>query len=521
MREMWTMWMERMPDLLAASQQHLWLSMVALFWAVLIAVPLGITLTRYRKIAGPVMGVVSVFQTIPSLALLGFLIPLFGIGTVPAIIAMVMYALLPILRNTYTGILDVDKALLEAGRGMGMTRGQMLRMVELPLARSMVFAGIRTAAVMTIGVATLAAFIGAGGLGDLILRGISTSDTGTILAGAIPAAVMAILFDMLLAWLDTAVTPRGLRVKQGKVKTTPMWKKAVVATACAALVLSLGYTAVTTSSAAGEKITVVGKNFTEQDIMAYLVGRLLEEKLDVPVEVKSYLGGTDVAFGAMKSGNADVYVEYTGTGYVNILNKEAASDPQQVYDEVKQAFAEQYQMDWLEPIGFNNTYALAVSQETAKRYGLKKVSDLRPVAGELVFGTNQEFLDRPDGMPGLTKTYDLNFKDVKSMDTGLKYTALSSGQVQLIDAYSTDGRLIQNNLVLLEDDKHFFPPYYAAPLVRQDALEQYPDMRDTLNLLAGKIDEQEMAELNAKVDVEKQQAKSVAEEWLKKEGLIE
>ncbi|MCX7571200.1 glycine/betaine ABC transporter substrate-binding protein [Tumebacillus sp. DT12] len=300
-----------------------------------------------------------------------------------------------------------------------------------------------------------------------------------------------------------------------------MWKKAVVATACAVLVLSLGYTAVTTSSAAGEKITVVGKNFTEQDIMAYLVGRLLEEKLDVPVEVKSYLGGTDVAFGAMKSGNADVYVEYTGTGYVNILNKEAASDPQQVYDEVKQAFAERYRMDWLEPIGFNNTYALAVSQETAKRYGLKKVSDLRPVAGELVFGTNQEFLDRPDGMPGLTKTYDLNFKDVKSMDAGLKYTALNSGQVQLIDAYSTDGRLIQNNLVLLEDDKHFFPPYYAAPLVRQDALEQYPDMRDTLNLLAGKIDEQEMAELNAKVDVEKQQAKSVAEEWLKKEGLIE
>lgn len=190
------------------------LSLIALFWSVLIAVPLGVLLTRYRKLASVVLGIVSVFQTIPSLALLGFMIPLFGIGPIPAIIAMVMYALLPILRNTYTGILDVEKAMLEAGRGMGMTRGQLLRMVELPLARPMIFAGIRTATVMTIGVATLASFIGAGGLGDLILRGISTVDTGVILAGAIPAALMAIVFDLVLAWLDWSVTPKGLRLRR-------------------------------------------------------------------------------------------------------------------------------------------------------------------------------------------------------------------------------------------------------------------------------------------------------------------
>ncbi len=212
--EILTTFADRWTDILDASLQHMMLSLIALFWAILIAVPLGVLLTRYRKLAGVVLGLVSVLQTIPSLALLGFMIPIFGIGSVPAIIAMVAYALLPILRNTYTGILDVDASLLEAGRGMGMTRFQLLRMLELPLARPMIFAGIRTATVMTIGVATLASFIGAGGLGDLILRGISMVDTGVILAGAIPAAVLAILFDLLLAWTDRMATPKGLRIRK-------------------------------------------------------------------------------------------------------------------------------------------------------------------------------------------------------------------------------------------------------------------------------------------------------------------
>lgn len=205
---------DRGPEILETSVQHIVLSTVALFWAVIISVPLGILLTRYRSLAGAVLGLVSVIQTIPSLALLGFMIPLFGIGPLPAIIAMTLYGLLPIMRNTYTGIQDVDKSLLEAGRGMGMTSFQRLMMVELPLARPVIFAGIRTATVMTIGVATLAAFIGAGGLGELILRGIAMVDAGIILAGAIPAAVLAILFDLLLAVVDWYVTPKGLRLSK-------------------------------------------------------------------------------------------------------------------------------------------------------------------------------------------------------------------------------------------------------------------------------------------------------------------
>lgn len=212
--EVISVFIDRMPDILDAVQQHILLAVISLFWAIVIAVPVGILLTRYQVFAGLVLGIASVFQTIPSLALLGFMIPFFGIGPIPAVIAMVVYALLPILRNTYTGILGVDKSLLEAGRGMGMTRSQLLRMVELPLARSIIFAGIRTATVMTIGVATLAAFIGAGGLGDLILRGIAMVDTGIILAGAVPAAILAILFDLVLSWIDWLVTPKGLRLKK-------------------------------------------------------------------------------------------------------------------------------------------------------------------------------------------------------------------------------------------------------------------------------------------------------------------
>lgn len=216
MNDLFNVLADRWPDILDATQQHIILSFIALFWAIVISVPTGILLTRQRWLAGPVLGIVSVFQTIPSLALLGFMIPMFGIGPLPAIIAMTIYALLPILRNTYTGILDVDKAMLEAGKGMGMTKSQLLRMVELPLARPVIVAGIRTATVMIIGVATLAAFIGAGGLGDLILRGIAMVDSGIILAGAIPAAILAILFDLVLAFVDWRVTPKGLRVRKRK-----------------------------------------------------------------------------------------------------------------------------------------------------------------------------------------------------------------------------------------------------------------------------------------------------------------
>ncbi|ADL07013.1 ABC transporter permease [Thermosediminibacter oceani] len=202
---------ERKQDILIAFQEHVFLSGIAMAIAIAVAVPLGIALTRYKKLAEPIIGIAAIIQTIPSLALLGFMLPIFGIGKLPAIIALTLYALLPILRNTYTGILGVDPALIDVGKGMGMTSRQILWMVELPLSLPVIMAGVRTATVLTIGVAALATFIGAGGLGDLIDRGLRVADRNLILAGAIPAAILAILFDLILRKVEDKVTPKGLK----------------------------------------------------------------------------------------------------------------------------------------------------------------------------------------------------------------------------------------------------------------------------------------------------------------------
>lgn len=211
MEELLTIVQERWPDIVETFVEHIELTFISLFFAIIIAVPLGIFLTRYRKIADIVIGITAIVQTIPSLALLGFMIPILGIGFVPGIVALTIYGLLPIVRNTYTGIVGVDEAAKEAGIGMGMTSKQVLYMVEIPLALSVIMAGIRTSTVLIIGVATLASLIGAGGLGDLIFRGIAMDSTDLILAGAVPAALLAIIFDYILKWLEIRVTPRGIK----------------------------------------------------------------------------------------------------------------------------------------------------------------------------------------------------------------------------------------------------------------------------------------------------------------------
>jgi osmoprotectant transport system permease protein len=213
MKSLFDSFVDRWEMLTVAFNQHIVLVSVSMAIAIAISVPLGVILTKYRILAEPVIGASGVAQTIPSLALLGFLLPLVGIGMPNAIIALSIYALLPILRNTYTGILEVDPAVIDAGRGMGMTRMQILMKIQLPLALPVIMAGIRTSAVITVGVATLATFVGAGGLGDIIMRGISTINTNLILVGAIPAGLLAIVIDALLKYAQVLMTPRGLRKK--------------------------------------------------------------------------------------------------------------------------------------------------------------------------------------------------------------------------------------------------------------------------------------------------------------------
>ncbi|WP_160118431.1 glycine betaine ABC transporter substrate-binding protein [Bacillus sp. V59.32b] len=505
---------ERWPDILIGLQEHLFLSLISIFIAAIIAIPLGIYISKKKKIAESVIGVTAIFQTIPSLALFGFLLPIFGIGSTTAIIALTIYALLPIIRNTYTGINSVPDSTVEAGRGMGMTEGQILRMIELPLALPIIMSGLRTAAVMTIGVATLAAFIGAGGLGDLIYRGLSSTRNELVLAGAIPVALLAIICDWILKQIEMAAMPKAKK-KRSFVKIS------LIAAPVAAVLLVLGISA-NSGATHEDQIVVAGKKWTEQYILPYLIEAYVEDKTEYDVKVEDGLGETPILTKAIQNGDIDMYIEYTGTGLLTILKEEyqPSMTADEIYEKVKEGYKEKYDLEWLNPLGFENTYALALNPETAKELNVTTASELGPSTPELAFGGSAEFFEREDGFPALIETYDYQFKEKDSLDPNLMYTAVREGDVDMIPAFTTDGRITRFNLKVLEDDKRFFPPYYAAPIVREDTLKKHPDLKGVMNSLEGKISEEEMAEMNARVDLDKEEPKKVAIEFLKQKGLI-
>jgi len=267
-----------------------------------------------------------------------------------------------------------------------------------------------------------------------------------------------------------------------------------------------------------EEIRIGGKNFSEQFIMAEMLSILIEENTDLKTSVQTNLAA-NVIFNAIKSNQIDLYLEYTGTGLIN-LGMEPMSDPDQVYETVKKEFDEQFNIKWMQPYGFNNTYAMVVTQETAKKYNLKTISDMAKVADELTLGCTYVFTERDDGYPGLSEYYDFEFQDVKGMDPALMYQALVQGSVDVISGFATEGRIAAFDLVILEDDKQFFPPYDATTIVRGEVLEKHPELEEVLNKLAGRIDDSKMAELNAAVDLDKREPKDVAREFLEEEGLI-
>src|ERR1700761_6151843 len=370
---LWQFMQQQSDKLVTQTLQHIGLTFISLFIAVLIGLPLGIFITRKKQFSGPVLGVAGVLQTIPSIALLGFMIPVLGIGAKPAIVALLLYALLPIIRNTYTGITGVDGAVKEAAVAMGMSKWQVLFKVELPLAMPVILAGIRTATVINVGVATLASYIAAGGLGEFIFGGISLNNTNMILAGAIPAALLAILFDFMLSRLQ------HLNLK-----------KLRVATAALPVLLLLLASFYFIPSAYGSKLTA---------------------------------------------------------------------------------------------------------------------------------GFTPEFMGRQDGNLGLQTKYHLKIHTIVISDA-VMYKAAYENQLDVISGYSTDGRLKAYNLVILDDDKGIFPPYYAAPIVREDALKKFPELENTLNLLSGKITDSVMTELNYRTDYLHQTPERVAEDFLKAKGLL-
>ena len=489
---------ERRAELLALTGQHVVLVLVSTGIATALGLPLGIAMARRPRLARPILGVAGLLQTIPSLALFGFLIPLpfvGGIGARTAIVALVLYALLPVLRNTYTGILQVDRAIVEAATGLGMTESQRLRMVELPLALPVILAGVRIAAVVSVGTATIAAAVGAGGLGTYVFRGIATVDTRLILAGAIPAALLALLTDALLGAVEKSRRPA---------------RAAALLVAAVALVAALALVA----GASRRRAVVVGsKNFTEQVLLGETVSALLEDR-GFAVDRRLNLGGTNVCHEAVTSGQLDVYVEYTGTALTDILKRPARSDPAEVLREVRAAYAP-LGLRVGRPLGFNNTFALVMRRADAARLRIARISDLASHAATLRVGLFGEFLERKDGMAGLLAAYGFRFGvRPREMDLGLLYPALAAGQVDLVVGSATDGLIAALDMVVLQDDRHYFPPYDAVPILNEAALSRHAGLAAALDSLAGRIDEPTMRRLNYAVDGEHRAPADVAREFL-------
>lgn len=289
---------------------------------------------------------------------------------------------------------------------------------------------------------------------------------------------------------------------------------------CAVIMASIILLSFSGCSKVEKKIVLASKPMTEQYIITEILKQLIEKETDIKVELKSGIGGgTSNIHPAIVSGQIDMYPEYTGTGWLLVLKKNPIYEPQKLYEAVKQAYDETYDIHWSGLYGFNDTYGIAVKKELADKYGLKTYSDLAKVSSELTFGANYDFYEREDGFKGLEKAYGFNFKNKVELDIGLKYEAINSDQVDAIDVFSTDGRLKQGGLVVLEDDKNFFPSYYAATLVRNDTLKKYPELNAVLEKLTGKISNDEMTEMNYLVEIKKMDPETVAADFLKKEGL--
>jgi len=505
--------------------EHIQLTAIAVGLSILIGVPLGILISYIKKLNKPVLGIASIIQAIPSMALLGFAIPLLGIGTLPAIVIVILYSLLPIIKNTYTGLSNINAQTIEAAGGIGLTKFQILYKVQIPLALPVIMAGVRISAVTAVGLMTMAAFIGAGGLGYLVFSGIRTVNNMQILAGAIPACLLALLVDYIVALVEKLVTPFSLQMQKNQavtqVKRRRKRQKGILAVCGLLIILLFIYSAVPKKTLGPNVIEIGSKDFTEQLIVSNIVADMIEEKTDIDVIRNLNLGGTQVCFGALQSGQIDMYIEYTGTAYGNILSYPPSSDMDYVYDTVKKDFSEQYNIDVLNQMAFNNTYTLATTKEIAEEYDLVTISDLAKHSSSLRISTTLEFQNRGDGLPGLIDTYNLVFKETIGIDDAPRYIALDNGNSDVIDAFATDGLLKKFDLVVLEDDKNFFPPYYAIPIVREGILEQYPEIVPILDSLGRILTDEVMADLNYKVDELQMTPEAVAREFLVEQGLIE
>lgn len=493
-------------EIATALFQHIEISLIAMVITILIGVPLAIVLINHRRVGEIILQIAGIIQTIPSLAVLGILIPFVGIGTLPAVIALVLYAMMPVFQNSYAGLTNIDPVLLEAADALGVSRRFKLFRIQVPLAMPMILSGIRIAFVLVIGTATLAALIGGGGLGTYILLGIQTNNNAALIVGAVLAAILALLASLLIKVLSRVpfkklvlgILIMGLLVA-GVGVGRKLWTKPV------------------------ETITIAGKLGAEPEILIHLYQDLIqEENPHVTVKLKRNFGGTSFLFKALQARQVDVYPEFTGTVLQSLVKQpdSISRQPKRTYQDAKKDLRAQFNMTYLAPMKYQNTYALTVRAATAKKYHLKTIADLARVGTQLNGAFDPDFYQQKDGYPGLIKAYHLTLKSVRTMEPALRYQALANGRVDVTDAYTTDPQIQQYHLVTLQDSRAFFPPYQGAPLMLTSFAKQHPKVVTALNRLAGKITATEMREMNYDVVVKHQKAATVARRYLKTHGLI-
>ncbi len=490
--------------------EHVQISLSAFTLAVLVGGFFGIAISEYTKAARPTLGIVNFLYTIPSISMLGFLIPFSGIGNVTAIIALTIYALLPMVRNTYTGINELDATIIEAAKAMGSTRLQLLYKIKLPLAFPHIFSGIRNMMTMTIALAGIASFIGAGGLGVAIYRGITTNNTAMTLIGSLLIAFLALGVDALMGMLERCIKAKKQNVRKKLLGLGLLFL---------ALLASLGGMHFMQAQST-KTLHIASKPMTEQYILSEMLAMLIEHESNIQVKITQGVGGgTANIHPAMEQGEFDMYMEYTGTGWNMILKKESLYT-EDLFPELQKHYTSKHNMQWLGMFGFNNTFGIAVRKDIATRYNIKTYSDLKAISTQLTFGAEYDFFGREDGFDMLCKVYDLQFADTIDMDIGLKYQAINEGKIDVMNIFTTDGQLSMADVVVLEDDRHMYPSYKCGNIVRHDVLEKHPELHDILSLLQGRISDKAIAHMNYQVESLGKDPKEVAKIFLQQQGLL-
>ena len=497
--------------------EHLFIVLAASILSVCIGLPLGILAYVFPKARKAILWVVDLLQTIPALALLGIIMVFIGAGKPTVIAGITLYSLLPIVRNTCLGLQEVDPGVKEAARGMGMSKAYRVLRVEFPLALPTVFTGIRIAVVSAIGTAVFAAFVGGGGLGGIITRAIRIQNMGLLLAGTGALMVIAVVLDLLMGRFEEMV-------RKSRGGSRKLWLP--VAAVLLAFVLLLPYGLKSTGE---NELLLYDGDYSETQIIHHMVKMLVEDKTDLTVTIQDQMSQVN-NFNALVGDNhsCDLMISYDGTLLTTFLHLDTADVPEgvSIYDYANQVSGERHDVRLLEKLGFDNTYAIAVPQSIAEEYGLETVSDLVPVADQLVFGAEHEFFTLEGSMKygPFTEFYGLKFKSTAPVDVSLKYSAIQQGSFDVTEVYATDGLNRKAGLKVLEDDRSFFPDYNGALLVREDTFERFadtaPDLEEVLNLLARQIANEDMVEMTYQVDVLGRTVDDVAREFLVSRGLL-